>query len=95
MTKRRDDEPYIGPNVAELVGGIHPTAEGMATIAPRYWPHSMCLRCWNDRHVDPAPHADGFDEETCCWCGALTTSGIYVRAAVADVNECACAERGQ
>jgi hypothetical protein len=41
----------------------------------------MCFSCWNAKHPDREPVVvrEEFRDETCCWCGALHGSGIYVR----------------
>jgi len=48
------------------------------------WTHSICVKCWNERNPDRQPvvvREEFRDEtaETCCFCGALHGSGIYMR----------------
>lgn len=46
------------------------------------WTHSMCPRCWNDRHPEKPTtiERDGRGaHERCCYCGWFHASGIYVR----------------
>ena len=43
----------------------------------------MCLPCWQSRNSDRDPTRRFKDDskwETCCWCGRMTTHGIYVKA---------------
>lgn len=41
--------------------------------------HSMCDGCWWERNdVSPLKMKDA-EQETCCFCGDLTSAGIYVR----------------
>ncbi len=44
------------------------------------WTHSICLGCWNKRYRGRPVRIPNPETEKCCFCGALTTSGIYVRA---------------
>ena len=51
------------------------------------WTHAICTDCWDKKRPDsPAPRLpDGRDIESgplemCCFCGAGTAAGIYVRA---------------
>ncbi len=43
--------------------------------------HSVCAQCWTERHPDrPARGGEGNgDDISCCYCGRLTSDGIYVR----------------
>jgi hypothetical protein len=46
------------------------------------WSHVICEVCWSKREkglTDPIRVVER-REETCCFCGELTTGGIYVRA---------------
>ncbi len=43
------------------------------------WNHSICVRCWNARWPSRRPYAVLNDKSTCCFCGELHTSGIYIR----------------
>jgi hypothetical protein len=48
------------------------------------WNHSMCQRCWDEKNPDREAvkiREEYRDEtpETCCFCGRLHGSGIYVR----------------
>lgn len=44
------------------------------------WRHSICLACWKTRNPGREPIALKEPEiETCCFCGAETCDGIYVR----------------
>jgi hypothetical protein len=53
------------------------------------WSHVICTDCWNTQHPDKEPVvlAELLTPETCCFCGQLTDSGIYVRH---DPNEALC-----
>jgi len=45
------------------------------------WTHAICDDCWDKQHPDrPSPRAGEGETECCCWCGAATWSGIYLRA---------------
>ena len=45
------------------------------------WNHPMCQECWDETRGDAVPvRMLDPDPEVCCWCGADTRSGIYVRA---------------
>ena len=53
------------------------------------WTHAICTPCWNTQNPD-RPSTNGREEgpgERCCWCGHVTTSGIYLRA---DPNGLSC-----
>jgi hypothetical protein len=40
----------------------------------------MCEVCWEKERGDQRPvRVVDAEEERCCWCGSLTTSGIYYR----------------
>lgn len=44
------------------------------------WTHSICVTCWAQREPDRVPHqVRGAPSEPCCFCGARTEAGIYVR----------------
>ena len=48
------------------------------------WTHAMCDDCWKREHPEgrvPIRVVGGrqADFDLCCFCGALTKSGIYVR----------------
>ena len=45
------------------------------------WTHALCEECWVDCADPPGrePVRSDRDEETCCRCAAVTTSGIYYR----------------
>jgi hypothetical protein len=46
------------------------------------WNHAMCDDCWTvwDPSHDPVRVREAYREsEKCCFCGAPTISGIYVR----------------
>jgi len=44
------------------------------------WTHSICSDCWDkQRPESPSPREGTGDTECCCFCGAATASGIYVR----------------
>ena len=44
------------------------------------WTQPTCDDCWDERHpTHPSPRRPTSMEETCCYCGELTLSGIYVR----------------
>jgi hypothetical protein len=45
------------------------------------WDQPMCNRCWGSLHPDREPvRVRKTRLEVCAWCGAVTRSGIYVRA---------------
>jgi hypothetical protein len=51
-----------------------------------YWTHLICEQCWAILHPGkPAVKLHGV-EDPCCFCGALTSSGIYVREASAGLH---------
>jgi hypothetical protein len=39
----------------------------------------MCASCWNERRDTKAVEGANSEDESCCWCGSNTTSGIWVR----------------
>jgi hypothetical protein len=44
------------------------------------WNHAICDPCWEAREPTRTPVRRTIpQEEVCCYCGARTTSGIYVR----------------
>lgn len=46
------------------------------------WTHPMCDECWvttQERGAIPYRMSEP-EQETCCWCGRTTSSGIYRRA---------------
>lgn len=48
------------------------------------WTHSICDGCWNARPESksgraPVPRVDGVKPERCCYCGGMTSAGIYIR----------------
>ncbi|MGH9042659.1 MAG: hypothetical protein ACRDZ3_20785 [Acidimicrobiia bacterium] len=44
------------------------------------WDHAMCPRCWGAEWGARQPaRVDEGTPEICCFCGADTDSGIYVR----------------
>jgi hypothetical protein len=46
---------------------------------------AVCEDCWDKRNPDrPAFRLREGPEETCCYCGDRTTSGIYTRENVDD-----------
>lgn len=52
--------------------------------------HAMCAKCWNGKNPHkPAPVIGENDRSVCCWCGAETYHGIYVRAL--KPPHCSCA----
>lgn len=44
------------------------------------WTHSICDDCWHKKEpeIEPSRLVDVIGN-ICCFCGLLTTSGIYVR----------------
>jgi len=57
------------------------------------WTHPICLRCWIGLHPGWVPaRVLNDDEEQCCFCGAKTSDGIYVRADQDKLKFCACTE---
>ena len=56
------------------------------------WLHAICGKCWEHRHPgQPASRVKNPKAEYCCQCGAVSWSGIYVRAD-AVIMQC-CPER--
>lgn len=50
------------------------------THADSKFNHAMCDADWTKRHPDRLPYRlIEPDEETCCYCGKPTRSGIYAR----------------
>lgn len=49
--------------------------------APRYsWTQPCCDVCWTLNNGERTPHRlNTVELEVCCFCGAETKSGIYVR----------------
>lgn len=46
------------------------------------WMHGCCVTCWNIFRMEPKKDADTMTTcapEVCCWCGRVTTAGIYLR----------------
>lgn len=43
------------------------------------WTQPLCEACWDDRRPGHIPARSMGAVETCCLCGAATTSGIYIR----------------
>lgn len=46
------------------------------------WTHACCEECWDHQQPGRTPHRMGAAHrltETCCYCGVITRSGIYVR----------------
>lgn len=47
------------------------------------WTQPLCDDCWDKEHEDDPEHRSNRskrgDVETCCMCGRLNMSGIYVR----------------
>lgn len=46
------------------------------------WMHSCCVSCWNAFRLVPKQDADTVTTsapEVCCWCGEVTTAGIFLR----------------
>lgn len=44
------------------------------------WTHCMCDECWRQNRPGEQPMRLAKHEfETCCYCGRMTDSGIYVR----------------
>ncbi len=56
------------------------------------WTHAICDDCWDAKRPERPSPRDGKGEPTmCCFCGAPTASGIYVRE---DPKKTKCAGRG-
>jgi hypothetical protein len=48
----------------------------------RSWMHRICEACWRKREPEREPiRVREHPPEPCCFCGANTTAGIYVREA--------------
>jgi hypothetical protein len=43
------------------------------------WSHPMCDDCWSSRNDATPYRMTEPDEEKCCYCGVMTSSGIYFR----------------
>ena len=43
------------------------------------WTHACCNLCWLAREGERIPVRVRESEETCCFCGDVTESGIFVR----------------
>lgn len=46
------------------------------------WNHAICWDCWRVKNPDREPvrlRPEHAHQETCCYCGQDTLSGIYVR----------------
>lgn len=44
------------------------------------WTHVICEVCWSKREPGRVPHQVMDDDpQRCCFCGASTSAGIYVR----------------
>jgi hypothetical protein len=59
------------------------------------WTHAICDDCWDV--YDPghlSPRQDHGDDQTCCYCGTSTRSGLYVRADPAMVFHCQHSDEG-
>ena len=59
------------------------------------WTHSQCINCWNSQNPgrQPSKFKEEFREtETCCFCGASTRDGIYVRHDPRGLKHCQCKE---
>lgn len=56
--------------------------------------HPQCRRCWTDRRGDDVPHRIVNDDaRVCCFCGAVTISGIYIRVRPGDPSIPHCTDR--
>lgn len=45
------------------------------------WTHPVCDDCWDFLHpAHPSPRKGEGEVASCCRCGELTESGIYIRA---------------
>jgi len=51
------------------------------------WTHAICDNCWDAQSDMPPVKMKNPDTEICCFCGAETKSGIYIRC---DPAEIAC-----
>ena len=59
------------------------------------WRHAICWDCWGARYAGRRPvRLLEPDLETCCYCGAGTLSGMYVRADPRRVHANANAKEG-
>jgi hypothetical protein len=68
---------------AEIRAVIAKTRGTDITGGSNRWTHNICETCWHAISPDREPCAlksEYAKEETCCWCGKTTKSGIYVRA---------------
>lgn len=46
------------------------------------WMHAICVPCWNRFRMEPKGYQDTMTTcapEVCCWCGAVTVAGIFLR----------------
>jgi hypothetical protein len=78
----RDNWPDIFKKEdVEIMGALVGTPEGEqfvpGTELPK-WRHVMCDVCWYKDNPNRIPMCvPDFDPEACCYCGAMTRSGIY------------------
>lgn len=50
------------------------------------WTHAICLPCWEKRHGARVPVAVAdAPSVACCYCGAATAAGIFVRESPREV----------
>jgi hypothetical protein len=53
------------------------------------WTHSICETCWAAKNPRRAAcRVNQTSSETCCFCGNVARSGIYVRANPNDTQFC-------
>ena len=63
-----------------LRGSFYNTSKRSETMSA-FVNHALCEPCWKQREGARTPVRVKGQKETCCWCGKLTTAGIYQRLA--------------
>lgn len=53
--------------------------------------HPICARCAKRRYPDRrGVTVQPAKKENCCWCGQISTDGLYMRELRANVPKCTC-----
>ena len=55
-------------------------------VRMRPWTHMICAACWNATRETEAVEGASSEAEQCCFCGEMTTSGIWVRHDPAELS---------
>ena len=58
------------------------------------WTHCICMKCFTEKYPEKGPPFRMLKapEETCCFCGAKTSDGIYIRHDPRGLKFCKCKE---